>query len=528
MKICLKTLFFIMVLLAAGCSDHSSQRSPNNPEGAIGEYDFSKTYDTPGTIVRHKGTIYANNYWANPNECPVESDCKCNDGQDGVGCFAKGRWTIYDPEKPHEFTHYDYPAIQQDYPEVNICTEADYDQAAIIALIDASIASGDLAEAAPEGGYTQQDKEALYREYMLPCVPDFSVAKPANVETVERVMPYEKWKGLAKNAYAGDKGFRYFSEVDGELCYGSWPAEDGFTDNSYDNFLKAVARYPFFCGEKGYFDSLDEACKRELASLFAHAAQETGGGDVTHSFYYLREYGFVNGGENSYFKDGCAAPFDCSRGYARYYGRGPKQLTYYYNYAGFSAAYFNGDYNFLLHWPDMVAYDGAMFFTSAIWFVMTHQPPKPSIHDVMLGRYQPADTCNGGADCCGLAYDATSGVKHNFNVTIEVVNGGPECRGANQYNSKRRSDAFIQMLDLLDAVKTGSELNPVDGCDFIAETGPDKDASIFAVDPLDPQLHTWLNMAKEEKTCRALAKGGAAMISVTAPGIVAACKKSKP
>ena len=42
---------------------------------------------------------------------------------------------------------------------------------------------------------------------------------------------------------------------------------------TYEGFLKAVAKYPKFCGENdldNYTD--DEACKRELATLFAHFA----------------------------------------------------------------------------------------------------------------------------------------------------------------------------------------------------------------------------------------------------------------
>ena len=228
----------------------------------------------------------------------------------------------------------------------------------------------------------------------------------------------------------------------------------------------------------------------------------------------------------SYFNTGCAKPFDCTKNsFARYYGRGPKQLTYYYNYAGFSAAYFNGDYQFLLSWPDMVAYDGKLYFASAIWFVMAHQSPKPSIHDVMLGRYQPT-ACKTSSDCNGLLYDATTGVKNNFNVTIEVVNGGPECRGKNAQSSANRSNGFIQMLDLLKAVKVGSELSPVSGCDFIANTNPDPNTSIFAADANLPkagsQLKVLIDMS--DSKCLAQSENGKAMISVTATGIVTACK----
>lgn len=45
---------------------------------------------------------------------------------------------------------------------------------------------------------------------------------------------------------------------------------------SYDNFLRAVAKYPAFCNESAHGDSvvqLDEMCKKELATLFAHMSR---------------------------------------------------------------------------------------------------------------------------------------------------------------------------------------------------------------------------------------------------------------
>ena len=61
--------------------------------------------------------------------------------------------------------------------------------------------------------------------------------------------------------------------------------ETAWTDNfplrdpiyEYEDFLKAVAKFPAFCGETNIEgQSLEEACKRELAALFAHWGAETG------------------------------------------------------------------------------------------------------------------------------------------------------------------------------------------------------------------------------------------------------------
>ena len=48
----------------------------------------------------------------------------------------------------------------------------------------------------------------------------------------------------------------------------------------YDHFLRAVAQFPAFCTEynnvHANLDSYTSACKRELATLFAHITYESG------------------------------------------------------------------------------------------------------------------------------------------------------------------------------------------------------------------------------------------------------------
>jgi len=46
---------------------------------------------------------------------------------------------------------------------------------------------------------------------------------------------------------------------------------------TYEGLSKAIGKFPAFCGETNLDDyDLDKTCKRELAILFAHFAQETG------------------------------------------------------------------------------------------------------------------------------------------------------------------------------------------------------------------------------------------------------------
>lgn len=58
---------------------------------------------------------------------------------------------------------------------------------------------------------------------------------------------------------------------------------------TYDNFLKAVAKFPAFCNEKNTDDlTLDQVCRRELASIFAHWGQETGKRDPAHGEFWTQ------------------------------------------------------------------------------------------------------------------------------------------------------------------------------------------------------------------------------------------------
>lgn len=58
---------------------------------------------------------------------------------------------------------------------------------------------------------------------------------------------------------------------------------------TYENFLKAVAKFPYFCNDHNEAqeglntENIDQTCKRELATLFAHIAFESGENDPWHA-----------------------------------------------------------------------------------------------------------------------------------------------------------------------------------------------------------------------------------------------------
>lgn len=69
---------------------------------------------------------------------------------------------------------------------------------------------------------------------------------------------------------------------------------------TYDNFLKAVAKFPYFCNEHNADEeglntkNIKETCKRELATLFAHIAFESGNNDPWDTAVDKYRQGLVN------------------------------------------------------------------------------------------------------------------------------------------------------------------------------------------------------------------------------------------
>ena len=68
---------------------------------------------------------------------------------------------------------------------------------------------------------------------------------------------------------------------------------------SYEGFLKSVGKFPYFCDDVDADSGMDleTACKKELATLFAHWTQETGlhddtganGEEWTQALYHVEE-----------------------------------------------------------------------------------------------------------------------------------------------------------------------------------------------------------------------------------------------
>jgi hypothetical protein len=180
---------------------------------------------------------------------------------------------------------------------------------------------------------------------------------------------------------------------------------------SYEAFIKAAASFPLFAA-----DGDPSVRKRELAAFFAHIGHETTdggpgskGGPYVWGLYYTEEQACLDGHCTQY-NTGGTSPYRPVAGKS-YFGRGPLQLTYAYNY-GLAGEELGLP---LLARPELVSRDGVIAFRTALWFWMRAQKPKPSCHDVVCGRWQPT------------AADLRLGRKPGFGMTINIINGGVEC-----------------------------------------------------------------------------------------------------
>jgi len=91
---------------------------------------------------------------------------------------------------------------------------------------------------------------------------------------------------------------------------------------------------------------------------------------------------------------------------------------------------------YLLENPDLVHEDGFLAMAAGIWFYMTPQDPKPSMHDVMTGFFEPN------------AIDINGGITATFGTTINIINGGHECnRTPESSKAASRAEYYLKWLD---------------------------------------------------------------------------------
>nr|AMM76171.1 endochitinase [Drosera rotundifolia] len=175
---------------------------------------------------------------------------------------------------------------------------------------------------------------------------------------------------------------------------------------SYQAFLDAARKFSGF-GTTGDINTR----KKELAAFFGQTSHETTGGwptapDGPYAWGYCFKQEQGNPGDHCVQ----SSSYPCAPG-KKYYGRGPIQISYNYNYGQCGAAINQP----LLSNPDLVASNAGVSFETAIWFWMTPQGSKPSCHAVATGQWTPS------------AADQAAGRVPGYGVITNIINGGVEC-----------------------------------------------------------------------------------------------------
>jgi predicted chitinase len=179
---------------------------------------------------------------------------------------------------------------------------------------------------------------------------------------------------------------------------------------SYQGLVQAASSYAAFAttGDTA-------ARKREIAAFLANVAHETGG------LVYSEE---IN--KSDYCSPSASCP--CAPGH-RYFGRGPLQLSWNYNYcvAG------NALHLPLQAHPELVSSDAKVAWQTGLWFWMTSK----------------------GA---GSQTGHSASVNGQFGETIRTINGALECNGRNTDPVHDRVQYFQRFCKLL-GVDPGNKLS---------------------------------------------------------------------
>lgn len=360
-------------------------------------------------------------------------------------------------------------------------------------------------------------------------VTDSNYTTFENVQRVMRIMPKAKFEAMfPRSTLAGScslpvtdlNGSDYSSGSAGGDAV-SWhkaavnSSSPRTSDKlfSYENFLKAVAVLPSYCGD--YSDYPDPALKpilmqnadliarKMLAATFAHALQETSdsgspdpatgqpsmGSKIPGTFSAVFESGPpLCPNENGMFayKTGYFSALTTTGTkngdnpvLHSYGGRGVKQLTYPTNYSNMSLL-LHQDLRFLAY-PELLEEPGILGFLSAISYAIIPKDGNPSMAEVMDGTFHrkmealandPTVSSSTDFQTFQSTYDL------EFPLTVLLVNGGPECdqntsiknsslltadqkqaqMAGNNNNTKMRVEAynyFVQTQDLLNHVQVG-------------------------------------------------------------------------
>jgi predicted chitinase len=180
---------------------------------------------------------------------------------------------------------------------------------------------------------------------------------------------------------------------------------------TYAGLVSAMSSYPQFANTGGSTVELQEA-----AAFLANVSHETSG------LVYINEVDQSG--------DYCASEsYGCPAGTYAYYGRGPMQISWNFNYEAAGNA-LGVD---LLDNPSLVSTNAAVSWETALWYWMTDTGPGTMTgHNAMV---------NGAG----------------FGQTIWAINGSIECNGGNTAEMQDRVNLYQQFTGIL-GVSPGSNL----------------------------------------------------------------------
>ncbi|MFE2422508.1 glycoside hydrolase family 19 protein [Streptomyces hokutonensis] len=191
-----------------------------------------------------------------------------------------------------------------------------------------------------------------------------------------------------------------------------FPSRNSFY--SYSGLTAALSAYPGFATTGS-----DTTKKQEAAAFLANVSHETGG------LVYIVEQNTAN------YPTYCdwSQWYGCPAGQSAYYGRGPLQLSWNFNYKAAGDA-LGID---LLNNPWLVQNDSAVAWKTALWYWNTQSGP---------GSMTPHNAIVSGA---------------GFGQTIRSINGSVECDGKNPAQVQSRVDAYQRFTSIL-GTSTGANL----------------------------------------------------------------------
>lgn len=175
-----------------------------------------------------------------------------------------------------------------------------------------------------------------------------AASNPDNVKRVERVFTESDWDYLTQMAAP---------------------------EYTYERFLRAVGKFPAFCGEYTDGRDADAICKNPSSPPLPispgdrrphrqgeYLRQPAGAGGVAAGAGARARDGLVGGADRLHHRlwpERLAEQEVALQHRRGYFGRGAKQLSYHFNYGAFSEAMFDGDASVLLSNPGLVADSGS-------------------------------------------------------------------------------------------------------------------------------------------------------------------------